>query len=229
MVTLSFLLPAPRRKRVSPSPCPSPTSASPVSFIRCLCTSPGCNKLVNRQVRQFKEPQGHKSFIIHHPLAPVVQREEKRVAHLQSNSPWSTARTPPPAPWAARPISARASGGGRCVRRRGCRRGTVVYIACLVFEGFFLGGWNGSFSEASSFWGLFFSCFSFLSFLVAMLQEDGRQTDGYYVPYIMHNLVSFFRLQSKSVYSERERVCEVCNHQISQSQPYLINSSSAGA
>ena len=61
--------------------------------------------------------------------------------HLQSNSPLSTARTPPPAPGASRPISAPGwSGEGICVRRRGCRRGTV---------------WKGGRSVSDTFWYFF--------------------------------------------------------------------------
>ena len=46
------------------------------------------------------------------PVGGTVGRDP----NLQSNSPWSTARNPPPAPWAYSPMIALSRAGGRRVR-----------------------------------------------------------------------------------------------------------------
>ncbi len=141
IVTLSFLLPvcSPRGVSLSyrastlclllllcrpPSPTPPPPPPSSLS------SSPLPILLYARSERLVEKPGGEGErgrnvcVCVWMAKNETKRNETKTKTNLQSNSPWSTARTPPPAPWAARPIAARASGAGRCARRRGCRRGT---------------------------------------------------------------------------------------------------------
>ena len=85
-----------------------------------------CAEPINQSINQsIKYPTTSPSPLFHVSW-DVGRAGLYGLANLQLNSPWSTARTPPPAPWATRPMSARARGAGRCARRRGCRRGTVM-------------------------------------------------------------------------------------------------------
>ena len=129
----------------------------------------------------------------------VSRAGQHGLANLQSNSPWSTAHTPPPAPWATHPMSARGRVAGRCARRRGCRRGTVMPLSQ-----------HGRFSLPPP------------KGLCPFFLLDGQWGCWGGGPlgetYPMFNPVSMGR--------EGQGQGHACGHQTSQSQPNLISSSS---